>query len=624
MRSRPVVLPFAGPVRRHKQVTSSRHFLLSISALAKRLAAAHEATVIVDFFETNPFPKLTTAQRFIALLTKQNSRRKPIILANVTPELFVSLAQAFLANTPVLTGFAVWPVIATDGSWRCLSALPGAIPSALAEVVRETGCSVGDLADRFALSESERQILIATCDANPNVFRYKAHDNTIHSVFRVADILDALLRYERKRLGDTVARRVIASGHFLLPSGLHADAIVQTYVLLQDPMLFSLVCTQIARHIWAAGPDVVMTFSNTSFLVAERLRRQQPFAIIHTFGYPAPRPRHGDHIREGQRVVILADIYSTGASLNHLRRLVVERGGSVAATIVVADAHGQANRDGVTSLFAFKVHTVTPGRCRRCRTNEPLEPVDPYSCLPYAPSRATIRLALLSQAIFWRLVRDHDAVRVGHRLLNGSHFDVFFEMRKVLRDQAARRELAAAAMANLPPVVDIITCPKNEGALLLASAVAEYLEHQRGTQPIVITASRDHANKKFVFPKLLHKRARGATILVLDDGANTGETLLGMHVALRDAGAASLHYLVCIDRLVGSDAEVVNAVLGRSVQALFHVPIPVYRAWDCPVCIRNAEQAYQPESGARNWALRMRTGEPTLLPDDVSSYGSET
>jgi orotate phosphoribosyltransferase len=624
MKARRVVLPFVEPLSRRQRVTSSRHFLRRLAELAKYFASTSDATIILDFFDTNPFPKFVTAQRFITLLKKQAGRRHPIILANVTPELLVSVAQPFLANTPVLTGFAVWLVIGTDGAWRCLSSLPQTVADALIHVIRNGSYPIRDLLDRVGADETVRQMLMAACDANPSLFRYKSRDESIHLAFDLVAVLEDLLRYERKRLSDVVARRVIAPGHFLLPSGLHAEAIVQTFTLPQDEVLFGRVCAQVARYIWAAAPDVLLTFSNTSFLIAERLRALGGFGVVHTFGYPKPRPRYEDRLRAKQRVVILADIYSTGASLNHLRRLVLAAGAVIEATIVVADAHGGAARDGVSGLFRFRTRATAPAHCRLCRAGKRLQPVDPYSCLPYSPPNIHRRTATLSQEVFWRLVREHDAVHIGHRLMNGTHFDVFFEMRKVLRNAEARRTLAAAAMANRPPHVDMIACPKNEGALLLASAIGEYLERQGGTAPLIVTTSRDHAHKLFVLPKLLRSRAKGASVLVVDDGANTGETLLGLHFALKGVGAALIRYVVCLDRLVGADEECVSALLGSSYEPLFRVPIPAYRAWDCPVCIRNAEQDYQATtSAARDWALAVRTGERIDLPDDVYPYGGK-
>ena len=80
---------------------------------------------------------------------------------------------------------------------------------------------------------------------------------------------------------------------------------------------------------------------------------------------------------------------------------------------------------------------------------------------------------------------------------------------------------------------------------------------------------------------------RGKRALVVDDGANFGDTLVGMYFALESYHPAQVEFCVFVDRLTPVSRKKVSAILGQrncSLTSLFYLPIPAYHKQDCPIC----------------------------------------
>jgi hypothetical protein len=126
----------------------------------------------------------------------------------------------------------------------------------------------------------------------------------------------------------------------------------------------------------------------------------------------------------------------------------------------------------------------------------------------------------------------------------------------------------------------------------LAYSLQKYLQHHFERSPEVIPCSRDHEQNTFVVPDFVHKFLKNSQILIVDDGVNTGSTLLGLHYAVHQFKPKGVKYLAFIDRLFGTDRQTIRNVLGANYYFLFHLAVPVYREWDCPVCTLRESNSY--------------------------------
>ncbi len=519
-----------------------------------------------------------------------------ILFYNVSEEFYASLQQPILSlGSPSRSNLV--PFIFVDGQWRWLGLSNDVIEEALNVIVRNRFITTDFLRTHLEMSDSQLEVLKAVLDANPAYFTYDYRKGVVQSVFNINGLLNEIVERESKFLTKTfLDHGLLLDGHFLLPSGHHTNKCALTSQIPQHPDLFERIYSQVARYVWASAPNVIITSSLLSFMIGERLRKEQKKTVLNTFGYPIPRPRYGDSIENGERVFILSDIYSTGSAFNHIRKQVLANEGIIVGAVSVVDAHRRGVKDDVKSPIKLHVKLRTEQKCLDCKKGETIQLLDPFSCLPFqSPVTANAPKGLLEPDEFWNLLREKDAIKgtkENHLIYNGKHFTFYIESRKILRDPATSRELAARALSAIGPNFDAIVIPKNEGALLLAHAIQEYLQHHFGKSPDIITCAKDHEKNAFAIPALMHKSLRNSSLLVLDDGVYTGNNLLGLHYAVKSFKPKKIKYLVFIDRLFGTDRQNFKEILGPDYFCLFHLAIPVYREWDCPVCFEEESQAF--------------------------------
>ncbi len=208
-----------------------------------------------------------------------------------------------------------------------------------------------------------------------------------------------------RRTLDIAARRAIAdrteqlfrasgalrSGHFVLKSGRHSDAYLEKFQVLQDPAATSELCA-----FWAAshrdgdgGTDVDLVAGPTTggvilaFETGRQLGRRAIFAeeVATVDGPPRREFRRGFGIAQGERVLLVDDILTTGGSLLAMIPAVEAAGGEIVECDVLVDRSG--GRASLTSpatgrvyplraLWQLELPTYEPGAaaCPRCAAGE--------------------------------------------------------------------------------------------------------------------------------------------------------------------------------------------------------------------------------------------------------------
>lgn len=549
-----------------------------------------------DLFAVNAIPKITIAEEILELFNANSYRDGSIFFYNASDELYTSLQQPMFSSKVMTRSFLI-PFILTSGRWKWLGVPSDLIEDALNLLVRNQFLSSDFLQTYLNISDAQLELLRAVVDANPAFFIYDYKKAIMRCKFNVNDLLSLLIEKERDVIGRAfLDNDLILSGHFALPSGYHINKCVLTSHISRDQSLADRIYAQVVRHTWASSPDVVITSSLFSFMIGERIRKEQGQRVLNTFGYPIPRPRYGETTEPGERVFLLSDIYSTGSALNHIRKQVLSNQGIIIGAMSIVDAHGYGELDEVKSSIKLELQLKSEGKCPSCKQNKNFQFIDPFSCLPYkTPSSPKAPKGILEPNEFWNLLREKNAIlgnKNEHVIYNGNHFTLFIETRKVLRDSIVSRELAASALSAVGPNFDAILIPKNEGALLLAHGIQKYLQHHFNISLEIIPCSKDHERNVFVVPDFIQKSLKNSSLLIVDDGANTGGTLLGLHFAVQAFKPKNIKYLVFLDRLFGTDRQNIQTILGSHYHCLFHLAVPVYREWDCPVCFEQESQAF--------------------------------
>jgi len=177
----------------------------------------------------------------------------------------------------------------------------------------------------------------------------------------------------RKLLEETGA---IMDGHFLLTSGLHSPHYVEKFSVLQHPEYTAKLCAAMAENFKNENIETVVGPVTGGVILAHETGKALGTRAIFTERENGRMTfRRGFTLHEGERVLIVEDIVTTGGSIKEVIAAVREQGGvPVAVSMLVDRSGGKADFDGVPAfaLLHMTVETYKPEDCPLCRDNVPL------------------------------------------------------------------------------------------------------------------------------------------------------------------------------------------------------------------------------------------------------------
>jgi orotate phosphoribosyltransferase len=160
-------------------------------------------------------------------------------------------------------------------------------------------------------------------------------------------------------------------GHFLLSSGLHSQAYVQCALLLEDPVRARKVGRDLAELLRSFHPDSVLAPALGGVIIGHEVAAELgvPFRFTERKGEDMGL-RRGFSLRQGERVVILEDVVTTGRSTLETASLATARGARVVAIGAIIDR--TAGRDPFDvpfkSLLELDLPSFPPNECPACLT----------------------------------------------------------------------------------------------------------------------------------------------------------------------------------------------------------------------------------------------------------------
>ena len=150
-------------------------------------------------------------------------------------------------------------------------------------------------------------------------------------------------------------------GHFKLKSGRHADRYIEKFQVLQWPARVTELCRLMADRAWSPGGvtavDVVIGPTTGGVILAYEVARQLGvrgiFAeqVAAADGTTSRELRRGFEIKPGEKVLLVDDVVTTGASLTEMVPLIEQAGGELFLAIVIVDRTG-----GLTSVESPVTH----------------------------------------------------------------------------------------------------------------------------------------------------------------------------------------------------------------------------------------------------------------------------
>lgn len=160
------------------------------------------------------------------------------------------------------------------------------------------------------------------------------------------------------------------SGHFELTSGLHSDTYFEKFRLLEHPKWTTIICKELVHKVKNIEFDRVAGPTTGGIILAYEVARQLNKKCI--FAEKVPEGRdflRGFVIKEGEKVLVVDDVLTTGSSVNDTIAAIKKRGAIVVGVAVIIDRSEKEINFGIPlfSLYKEKVVNFKPEECPLCK-----------------------------------------------------------------------------------------------------------------------------------------------------------------------------------------------------------------------------------------------------------------
>ena len=168
----------------------------------------------------------------------------------------------------------------------------------------------------------------------------------------------------------------LLTGHFRLSSGLHSPNYVQCARLLEHPRHAKAIGEALANEIRPLGATKIVAPALggvvIGYTVAEAL--DVPFVFTERKD-GAMTLRRGFTIADGESVVIVEDVVTTGKSTRETAEVIEQHGGAVVGFASILNRSGKPNPFGMPyeSLLTLSLETYEESDCPLCAEGKPLD-----------------------------------------------------------------------------------------------------------------------------------------------------------------------------------------------------------------------------------------------------------
>ena len=167
----------------------------------------------------------------------------------------------------------------------------------------------------------------------------------------------------------------LLEGHFLLTSGNHSGRYVQCAALLSRPEIAVEFMGEIAERFKGDKVETVVAPAVGGIIVAyEVARLLGARALFFERVEGKMTLRRGFDIREGERVLIVEDVITTGGSVLEVRDTVEGRGGEAVGLASIVNRSGGRFEAGLPyySCIKMEIPIYSPESCPFCKKGSPV------------------------------------------------------------------------------------------------------------------------------------------------------------------------------------------------------------------------------------------------------------
>jgi orotate phosphoribosyltransferase len=169
--------------------------------------------------------------------------------------------------------------------------------------------------------------------------------------------------------------KAVERGHFQLSSGLHSDTYVQCARVLQHPHLSESLADEIAKGLDEGEVDVIVSPALggiiIGYMVGLALGKRMLFA--ERVGENMEL-RRSQELLQGDRVLVVEDVITTGGSVRELMEMVTSSGAVVIGVGALIE-RGEDRDFGVPKKVLLRIDASAwdPSQCPLCRKEVKLE-----------------------------------------------------------------------------------------------------------------------------------------------------------------------------------------------------------------------------------------------------------
>ena len=164
----------------------------------------------------------------------------------------------------------------------------------------------------------------------------------------------------------------IQKGHFKLTSGVHSDTYIQCAQIMQHPGFMHNLCSELGKKFRGDDIDVIVGPAIGGIIMAHVMARVLgPWvrAIFTERENGKMTLRRSFEIKEGEKVLVVEDVTTTGSSVREVIDIVKSRQGKVVGVGVLIDRSGGEVDFGIKTkkLLTVDIKTYLPEECPLCK-----------------------------------------------------------------------------------------------------------------------------------------------------------------------------------------------------------------------------------------------------------------
>ena len=167
----------------------------------------------------------------------------------------------------------------------------------------------------------------------------------------------------------------LLEGHFILSSGLHSSVYLQCALALQSTVAAAEFGQAIAETFRGKQVETVASPAIGGIVIGYEVARQLGARFVWTEREAGQMTlRRGFQMREGERVLVVEDVITTGGSTRETIATLREAGADVMAAASIIDRSDGKVDVGVPlfALATLEVPAVAPTDCEACKRGEPV------------------------------------------------------------------------------------------------------------------------------------------------------------------------------------------------------------------------------------------------------------